>query len=76
MRARSSISQAQASGDVAGVGAVSSACAPAWRQLFAVAQKTYPQLKSDATFRALGVGASRRWGVHCRRRELYNDRST
>src|ERR1035441_4433209 len=49
MRARASVSQAQASGDVAGVGIAERQLRAGMGRLFAVAE-SYPQLKSDETF--------------------------
>ena len=58
MRARNSVSQAQASGDVAGVGAGEQRLRAGMGQLFAVAEN-YPQLKSDETFRDCSRGSRR-----------------
>ena len=72
MRARTSISQAQASGDVAGVGAGEQRLRSVMGHLFAVAEN-YPQLKSDETFRALQQRITTLEESLADRRELYNE---
>jgi LemA protein len=72
MRARASISQAQASGDVAGVGAGEQRLRAGMGRLFAVAEN-YPQLKSDETFRALQSRITTLEESIADRRELYNE---
>jgi LemA protein len=72
MRARSSISEAQASGDVAGVGAAEQRLRAGMGHLFAVAEN-YPQLKSDETFRALQTRITTLEESIADRRELYNE---
>lgn len=72
MRARSSVSQAQASGDVAGVGSAEQRLRAGMGQLFAVAEN-YPQLKSDKTFRALQTRITALEESIADRRELYNE---
>jgi len=72
MRARSSVSEAQASGDVAGVGAAEQRLRAGMGQLFAVAEN-YPQLKSDETFRALQTRITTLEESIADRRELYNE---
>jgi LemA protein len=52
MRARTSLSQACASGDVAAVGGAEQDLRSGMSRLFAVAE-SYPQLRSDQTFKRL-----------------------
>ncbi len=72
MRARNSVSQAQASGDVAGVGAAELRLRAGMGKLFAVAEN-YPQLKSDATFRELQTRITALEESIADRREMYNE---
>lgn len=72
MRARTSVSQAQASGDVASVGSAEQRLRAGMGQLFAVAEN-YPQLKSDETFRALQTRITALEESIADRRELYNE---
>jgi LemA protein len=72
MRARSSISQAQATGDVAAVGAAEQRLRAGMGRLFAVAEN-YPQLKSDETFRSLQARITSLEESIADRRELYNE---
>ena len=72
LRARSSISAAQASGDVAGVGSGEHQLRAGMGRLFAVAE-SYPQLKSDETFRALQARITTLEESIADRRELYNE---
>jgi len=72
LRARSSISEAQASGDVAGVGSGEQRLRAGMGRLFAVAE-SYPQLKSDETFRALQTRITTLEESIADRRELYNE---
>ena len=72
MRARSTISAAQASGDVAGVASGEQRLRAGMGRLFAVAEN-YPQLKSDETFRALQSRITTLEESIADRRELYNE---
>jgi LemA protein len=72
MRARSSVSEAQAAGDVAGVGAAEQKLRAGMGRLFAVAEN-YPQLKSDETFRTLQTRITTLEESIADRRELYNE---
>ncbi|MFI4889854.1 MAG: LemA family protein [Steroidobacterales bacterium] len=72
MRARNSVMQAQATGDVAGVGAAEQRLRLGMGRLFAVAEN-YPQLKSDATFRDLQTRITILEESVADRRELYNE---
>jgi LemA protein len=72
MRARASVDEAGSSGNVAAVGAAERRLRAGVGRLFAVAE-SYPQLKSDETFKQL---QSRITGLEesiADRRELYND---
>jgi LemA protein len=72
MRARASVSQAQASGDVAGVGIAERQLRAGMGRLFAVAE-SYPQLKSDETFKQLQGRITALEESIADRRELYNE---
>jgi LemA protein len=72
MRARASISQASAAGDVAAVGAAEHDLRMGMSRLFAVAE-SYPQLKSDETFKRLQSRITALEESVADRRELYND---
>jgi LemA protein len=72
MRARASVSSASAAGNVAAVGAAERELRSGVNRLFAVAE-SYPQLKSDETFRALQGRISALEESIADRRELYND---
>ena len=72
MRARATISEGQASGDVAAVSAGEQRLRAGMGRLFAVAE-SYPQLKSDETFRALQTRITALEESIADRRELYND---
>jgi LemA protein len=72
MRARSSISQASMSGNVAAVGAAEQQLRAGVGRLFAVAEN-YPQLKSDETFKQLQGRITALEESIADRRELYND---
>jgi LemA protein len=72
MRARSSVSQASTSGDVAAVGAAEQQLRAGVTRLFAVAEN-YPQLKSDESFRQLQSRITTLEESIADRRELYND---
>ena len=72
MRARASISQASAAGDVAAVGAAERLLRAGMTRLFAVAEN-YPQLKSDETFKQLQGRITALEESIADRRELYND---
>jgi LemA protein len=72
MRARASVSQASASGDVAAVGAAEQQLRSNVTRLFAVAE-SYPQLKSDETFKQLQSRITALEESIADRRELYND---
>ncbi len=72
MRARAAISQASASGNVAGVGAGEQQLRSGMGRLFAVAEN-YPQLKTDETFKQLQARISGLEDAIADRRELYNE---
>ena len=72
MRARASISQASASGDVAAVGAAEQLLRAGMGRLYAVAEN-YPQLKTDETFRQLQARITSLEESIADRRELYNE---
>lgn len=72
MRARSSVSEASAAGNVAAVGAAEQQLRSGMTRLFAVAE-SYPQLKSDENFRTLQARISALEESIADRRELYND---
>ena len=72
MRARASISQASASGNVAAVGAAEHDLRSGMSRLFAVAE-SYPQLKSDETFKRLQGRITALEESIADRREFYND---
>jgi LemA protein len=72
MRARSAISQASASGNVAAVGAGEQQLRSGMGRLFAVAEN-YPQLKTDETFKQLQTRISGLEEAIADRRELYNE---
>lgn len=72
MRARASISQASASGDVAAVGAAEQQLRAGMGRLYAVAEN-YPQLKTDETFRQLQARITSLEESIADRRELYNE---
>jgi LemA protein len=72
MRARSSVSQASTSGNVAAVGAAEQQLRAGVGRLFAVAEN-YPQLKTDETFKQLQGRITALEESIADRRELYND---
>jgi LemA protein len=72
MRARSSVSQASASGNIAAVGAAEQQLRVGVGRLFAVAE-SYPQLKTDETFKQLQGRITALEESIADRRELYND---
>jgi LemA protein len=72
MRARASVDQASASGNVAAVGAAEQQLRAGVGRLFAVAE-SYPQLKSDETFMRLQARITALEESIADRRELYND---
>jgi len=72
MRARAAVSEASAAGNVGAVGAAEQALRAGVTRLFAVAE-SYPQLKSDETFRELQARISALEESIADRRELYND---
>src|SRR5271157_6595631 len=72
MRARASVNQASASGNVAAVGAAEQQLRVGMTRLFAVAEN-YPQLKSDETFKQLQARITALEESIADRRELYND---
>src|ERR1700689_4113162 len=72
MRARASVSQASTSGNVAAVGAAEQQLRVGVGRLFAVAE-SYPQLKTDETFKQLQGRISALEESIADRRELYND---
>ena len=72
MRARTSVSQASSSGNVAAVGAAEQQLRAGVGRLFAVAE-SYPQLKSDETFKQLQSRITALEESIADRRELYND---
>ena len=72
MRARASVSQASTSGNVAAVGAAEQQLRAGVGRLFAVAE-SYPQLKSDETFKQLQSRITALEQSIADRREFYND---
>ena len=72
MRARTSVNQASASGNVAAVGAAEQQLRSGMTRLFAVAE-SYPELKSDQTFKQLQSRITSLEESIADRRELYND---
>jgi LemA protein len=72
MRARASVSQASSSGNIAAVGAAEQQLRAGVGRLFAVAE-SYPQLKSDQTFKQLQTRITSLEESIADRRELYND---
>src|SRR6266436_9410437 len=72
MRARASVSLASTSGNVAAVGAAEQQLRAGVGRLFAVAE-SYPQLKSDETFKQLQGRIIALEESIADRRELYND---
>jgi LemA protein len=72
MRARAYVSQASTSGNVAAVGAAEQQLRAGVGRLFAVAE-SYPQLKSDETFKQLQGRITALEESIADRRELYND---
>jgi LemA protein len=72
MRARATVNQASASGNVAAVGAAEQQLRSGVTRLFAVAE-SYPELKSDQTFKQLQGRITSLEESIADRRELYND---
>src|ERR1700690_3533357 len=72
MRARTTVSQASTSGNVAAVGAAEQQLRAGVGRLFAVAE-SYPQLKSDETFKQLQSRITALEESIADRREFYND---
>jgi len=72
MRARATVNQASASGNVAAVGAAEQQLRSGMTRLFAVAE-SYPELKSDQTFKQLQGRITSLEESIADRRELYND---
>ncbi|MDB6085160.1 MAG: LemA family protein [Gammaproteobacteria bacterium] len=72
MRARTSVDQASASGNIAAVGAAEQLLRSGVTRLFAVAE-SYPDLKSDETFKQLQGRITSLEESIADRRELYND---
>jgi LemA protein len=72
MRARATVDQASASGNVAAVGAAERQLRSGVTRLFAVAE-SYPELKSDQTFKQLQGRITSLEESIADRRELYND---
>jgi LemA protein len=72
MRARASVGQASSSGNIAAVGAAEQQLRAGVGRLFAVAE-SYPQLKSDQTFKQLQGRITSLEESIADRRELYND---
>ena len=72
MRARASVSQASTSGNIAAVGAAEQQLRVGVGRLFAVAE-SYPQLKTDETFKQLQGRITALEESIADRRELYND---
>src|SRR5882757_9525555 len=72
MRARATVDQASASGNVAAVGAAEQQLRSGVTRLFAVAE-SYPELKSDQTFKQLQSRITALEESIADRRELYND---
>jgi LemA protein len=72
MRARASINQASQSGNIAAVGAAEQQLRAGMTRLYAVAE-SYPQLKSDETFKNLQIRITALEESIADRREMYND---
>ena len=72
MRARTSVDQANTAGNVAAVGAAEQQLRAGVNRLFAVAE-SYPQLKSDETFKQLQTRITALEESIADRREFYND---
>lgn len=72
MRARTSVVEASTSGNVAAVGAAEQQLRSGVTRLFAVAE-SYPNLKSDETFKQLQTRITALEESIADRRELYND---
>jgi LemA protein len=72
MRARASVSAASTSGNIAAVGAAEQQLRAGVGRLFAVAE-SYPQLKTDETFKQLQGRITALEESIADRRELYND---
>src|SRR5258708_19576660 len=72
MRARATVDQASASGNVAAVGAAEQQLRTGVTRLFAVAE-SYPELKSDQNFKQLQGRITSLEESIADRRELYND---
>jgi LemA protein len=72
MRARASVSDARTSGNIAAVGAAEQQLRVGVGRLFAVAE-SYPQLKTDETFKQLQGRITALEESIADRRELYND---
>ncbi len=72
MRARASVSEASTSGNIAAVGAAEQQLRAGVGRLFAVAE-SYPQLKTDETFKQLQGRITALEESIADRRELYND---
>jgi LemA protein len=72
MRARASVSQASSTGNVAAVGEAEQQLRAGVGRLFAVAE-SYPQLKTDETFKQLQGRITALEESIADRRELYND---
>jgi LemA protein len=72
MRARASVDQASANGNVAAVGAAEQQLRSGVTRLFAVAE-SYPELKSDQNFKQLQGRITSLEESLADRRELYND---
>ena len=72
MRARTSVDQASASGNIAAVGAAEQQLRAGMTRLFAVAE-SYPNLKSDETFKQLQGRITALEESIADRRELYNE---
>jgi LemA protein len=72
MRARASVNQASESGDIAAVGAAEQQLRAGVARLYAVAE-SYPQLKSDESFKHLRARITALEESIADRREMYND---
>jgi LemA protein len=72
MRARATVNQASAAGNVAAVGAAEQQLRAGIGHLFAVAEN-YPQLRSDETFKRLQARITALEEAIADRREFYND---
>lgn len=72
MRARASVNQASTTGNVAAVGAAEQQLRSGMTRLFAVAE-SYPELKSDQTFKQLQSRITSLEESIADRRELYNE---